>query len=185
MGSPELFRILEVSDERGDFLLRHHICQQGPVGAVAPGAVTPQPPVIGDENREDLPEALAVGCVAVVLPLGPRHYVGARARRIEALETIFAVESADLPADKPVGVLAGVEVIQGALEVEGAAAVAGEQQDERRVPHEQAIVEGRVDKAGNEAALRLGTAHVGERQLPYRAVAIYGTLVALPERLRQ
>jgi hypothetical protein len=61
-------------------------------------------------------------------------------------------------------VLAGVEVIQGALEVEGAATVAGEHQDECRVPHEQAVVEGRVDKAGDEAALRLGTAQVGERQ---------------------
>src|SRR5215208_7118595 len=156
-----------------------------PVGTVAPGAVTPQPPVVSDENREDPPEAVTVSRVAVVLPLRPRQYVGSCARRVEALETVFAVESADLPADKPVGVLAGVEVIQGALEVEGAAAVAGEQQDERRIPHEQAVVEGRVDKAGNETALRLGTAQVGERQLPRPAVAIYGTLVVLPEGLGQ
>src|SRR5919112_2929845 len=33
MGSPEPFRILEVSDERRDPLLRHHTCQEGPEGA--------------------------------------------------------------------------------------------------------------------------------------------------------
>ena len=141
--------------------------------------------MVGDENREDPAQAIAVGRIAVVLPLRPGHYVGAGARRVEAFEAVFAVEGADLPADKPVGVLVGVEVIQGALEVEGAAAVAGEQQDERRVPHEQAVVEGRVDKAGHEAALRLGTAHIGERQLPRPAVAGYGALVALPEGLGQ
>src|SRR5215218_4596159 len=141
--------------------------------------------MIGDENREDPREAVTVGRIAVVLPLRPRHNVGSRARRVEALEAVSAVEGADLPADKPVGVLAGVEIIQGALEIEGAAAVAGEQQDERRVPHEQAVVEGRVDKACDEAALRLGTAQVGERQLPRPTVAIYGTLVALPKRLGQ
>src|SRR5919107_3900682 len=293
MGSPELFRIFEVSDERGDFLLRHHACQQGPegadgldvrkrpvrklvvvegglivpqtlvdrqrepvtlvaqvrdlpgaaedlchpqeqvcredlleacvdpdgvtmvgqafgppelpcrslrearlvihsgaeagrpVGAVAPGAVTPQPPVVGDENREDPPEAVTVSRVAVVLPLRPRQYVGACARRVEALEAVSTVEGVDLTADKPIGVLAGVEVIQGALEVEGAAAVAGEKQDEGRVPHEKALIECRVDKIRHEATLRLGTAQVGERQLPRPTVAIYGTLVAIPERLGQ
>src|SRR5215208_7062317 len=157
----------------------------GPVGAVAPGAVALQPPVVGDENREDPAQALAVGRVAVVLPLRPRHYVGSRARRIETLEAVFAVKGTDLTADKPVGVLAGVEVIQGALEVEGVPAVAGEKQDECRVPHEQAVVEGCVDKACDEATPRLGTAQVGERQLPRPAVAIYGALVTLPERLGQ
>src|SRR5215207_1560515 len=156
-----------------------------PVGAVAPGAVAPQPPVVGDENGEDPAEALAVGRITVVLPFCPRHDVGPRAGRVEAFEAISAVEGADLPADKPVGVLAGVEVIQGALKVESAAAVAGEEQDERRVPHEQAVVEGRVDEAGDEAALRLGLAQVSERQLPRPAVAIYYALVILPERLGQ
>src|SRR3712207_5255576 len=66
-----------------------------PVGAVAPGAVTPQPPVVGDENREDPPQAVDVCRVAVVLPLGPGHYVGPGARRVEALEAVFAVEGAD------------------------------------------------------------------------------------------
>src|SRR5829696_10192063 len=156
-----------------------------PVGAVAPGAVASQPPVVGDENGEDPPEAIAVSSDAVVLPLRPRHYVGSRARRIEALEAVFPVEGADLTADKPVGVLAGIEILQGALEVEGAATVAGEKQDECRAPHEQAVVEGRVDKACDESAPRFGTAQVGERQPPRPTVAFYGTLVTLPERLGQ
>ena len=33
MGSPEPFRIFEVADERGDPLLRHNACQEGPEGA--------------------------------------------------------------------------------------------------------------------------------------------------------
>src|SRR5215212_5805086 len=98
-----------------------------PVGAVAPGAVALQPPMVGDKNGEDPAEALAVGRITVVLPFCPRHDVGTRARRVEALEAISAVEGADLPADEAVGMLAGIEVIQGALEVEGAAAVAGEE----------------------------------------------------------
>src|SRR5215213_2154122 len=152
-----------------------------PVGAVAPGAVTPQPPVVGDEDGEDPAEAPTIGCIAIVLPLCPRHDVGPRARSVEALEAVSAVKGADLTANEPVGVLAGVEFIQGALEVVGAAAVAGEQQYERRVPHKQAVVEGRVDKAGDEAALRLGTPHIGERQLPHPPVAIHDVLVTLPE----
>ena len=102
--------------------------------------MTPQPPVVGDENREDPREAVTVGRVAVVLPLRPRHNVGSRARRVEALEALFAVEGADLTADKPVGVLAGIEVIQGALEVEGAAVeeqrMVGDAQGGRRLVHQ-------------------------------------------------
>jgi hypothetical protein len=66
------------------------------------------------------------------------------------LEAVSAVEGADLAADEPVRVLTGVEVVQGALEVEGAPAVAGEQQDKRRIPHKQTVVEGGVHKVGDE-----------------------------------
>src|SRR3712207_2736083 len=33
MGSPEPFGVLQLSDERGDFLLWNHACQEGPEGA--------------------------------------------------------------------------------------------------------------------------------------------------------
>jgi hypothetical protein len=36
MGTPEPLRVLEVSDERGDPLLGHHACQEGPEGADGP-----------------------------------------------------------------------------------------------------------------------------------------------------
>src|SRR5215208_5812959 len=36
MGTPEALRVLEVSDERGDPLLGHHACQEGPEGADGP-----------------------------------------------------------------------------------------------------------------------------------------------------
>jgi hypothetical protein len=136
--------------------------------------------VIGDENGEDPGEPVAVRSVVVAFPLAPRHHVRSSARRVQALEVVPAVEGGDLTAYKSAGVLAGVEVVQGALEVEGAPAVAGEQQDERRVPHEQALVEGRVDKAGDEAAPGLGPAQIAERQLPRPAVTFYCVLMALP-----
>lgn len=147
--------------------------------------MTPKPPVVGDENGEDPAEALAVGWVTVVLPLRPRHNVGPRARRVEALEAVLTVEGADLTADKPVGVLPGVEVVQGTLEVEGAPSVAGEQQDEGRIPHEQAVVEGRVDKVGDEAAAGGRLAKVSEREHPYPPVAGHRALVPFPERVGQ
>src|SRR5215217_2181620 len=126
-----------------------------PVRAVAPGAVAPEPPVVGDENWED------------------------------AREAIPAVEGGALPTYETVGMLTGVEVVQGALEVEGAPPVAGEQQDERRIPHEQAVVESRVVKARHKPAPRLRTAQIAERQLPRPTVTGYGILMSLPERLWQ
>ena len=167
-------------------LIVHPRAEAGcPVGTVTPGAVAPQPPVVGDENGEDAGEPFVVRRVAVVLPLGPRHHVRACARRIEALEAVPAVEGRDLPTDEPVGVLAGVEIVQGALEVEGTPPVAGEQQDERRIPHEQAVIESRIDKARHKTAPRLRTAQIAERQLPRPTVTGYGILMSFPEGLWQ
>ena len=122
----------------------------GPVHAVAPRVVQAQPFVVSAEGGEYLVQAFRVAELVEVDHLAPGHQVGPGADGVITLEAVGAV-GLDLAADEAVGMLLGVEVVQRLLEGEEPRAVAGEHQDERRIPHEDIAVVGRVQVAGYEA----------------------------------
>ena len=150
-----------------------------PVGAVAPCAVELQPFVVGGEHGEHLVQAVVVAELRVVFPFRPRQQVGSGARRVVAAEAVGAV-GAYLTADEAVGMLLGVEVVEGFLEREEVAAIAAEHGYERVVPHEYVAVVGRGDVACDESRVVEWLADVLYSYLPCLPVHFNLLVVTVP-----
>ena len=60
------------------------------------------------------------------------------------MEGILAIRLRNLTADKPVGVLLAIKIIQRPLKIEGSAGIQPKVRDEARIPHEQVAVEGGI-----------------------------------------
>ena len=121
-----------------------HACSPAarPIHAVAPGMVELQPLVIGCQHREYLVQAVVVAELRVVEPFRPRQDVRTRRCWVVAAEAVGAVGTY-LTADEAVGMLLGIEVVEGLLEGEEGLAIAAEHRDEGTVPHEDVSVVGR------------------------------------------
>ena len=168
--------------------VRHawHIVHPGPpatapVGAVAPGAIEPQPVVVAAEHREDAMQSLEITILMVVDHLAPGEQVGTRGGRVVSLEAVGAVRL-DLPADESVGVLFGVEIVKRPLEGEESVSVAGKHQDEAVVPHEEVPIIGRVNISGDKARSGVRLTNVVDSYPPGIPVHPDLLLVSLPDR---
>ena len=124
---------------------------RGEISAVPPGHVLAEPQMQSAQRGIHTAETIQVLHVLVVRPLAPRQDVGACARGIVVGELVGAVGLVDLAADKAIPVLETVEIVQRALEIEDMPCVLGEHHNEGGVPHEDAPVEGGVNKGGHEA----------------------------------
>ena len=102
-----------------------------------------------------------------------------------ALKAVFAVLNGNFPADKPIGMLARIKVVQRPLKVERSRTVPTEHHHEGGIPHEGAIVESRVDEVGNQRACRGGLANVAERDFPCFPVTSKSRLMAVSAGSRQ
>ncbi len=156
-----------------------------PVGAVGPGTVGAHPLMIGQNRPEHRLQAAAVAGGEEILPLGPREDIRPSGGGVVPLEQVAAVGFGELAADKAVGVLLAVEVVQRPLKVEDTPPVLAEHQDKAGVPQEQVVVERRIDIIDHEAVFRRRLAQVAEGDLPDFPVAGDGAVVPIPERLRQ
>ena len=153
-----------------------------PIAAIRPRPVGPQPLGIRQEDRKHMGEPVPVLKLRIVFPFRPRHQIRPGARWVEALEPVHPVLDRDLPADKPIGMLARIEIVQRALKVECPRAIAAEHRHEGGIPHEGAIVERRIDEIGDQRTPRGRLPQVAKCDLPGLPVAGNCRLVAPPAR---
>ena len=62
-----------------------------PIAPVLPAMIILEPIVEREQRIIDFSEPVFVSVVLVILPLAPRHYLGSRARRVVAIESVNTV----------------------------------------------------------------------------------------------
>ena len=62
-----------------------------PIAPVLPAMIILEPMVEREQRIINFFEPLLIAVVLIILPLAPRHYLGSRARRVVAIESVNAV----------------------------------------------------------------------------------------------
>ena len=151
-----------------------------PVSAVAPCVVQAKPLIVSHKRRECLVKAVDIAKLLIINQFAPRNKVRTGAHRVVAFEAVAAV-GMYFAADKAIGVLLGIEIIERALEIEETRSIAREHQDESRVPHENVAIVGSVDIRHHEARAGKRVADVFHTYLPCFPVHVDFGLVTLPD----